>query len=724
MTVAQGGDGGMEYPMFTAVSSYDGPAFEEKSSRRSVLGTTVHGFAHMWYYAALGSNEADYAWMDEGFTSYATSEGFSHLTGADLGHAPTSIVRLQKLGLYEGMSTPADWFETNAAYGVTSYPGGEMVVDLLGYVIGDEQRDRWLKRYFRERKFQHPDPYDLELFAEQESGLMLDWYFWQFTRSTRTLDDEIDDLHNTRVGDGYEASFSLEREGTIRMPHDVRLTLEDGSTQWVNVPLASMHGHKPVPDGWVVTEPWPWVTPEKTFTVQVPSPVETAELDPNGRTPDVNRLNNSTDVPLRTRFLRAPESSWSRYEIGVRPLALYADNFGVGGGLQVRGQYFMGEHRLRSTVTLWPEVLFSGGDDPALTSSRPFDFSAEDDQAGSWVDGLDYELSYTRPADRLTPRSTVSASATKKQGLLENRLGLRVPLGRPLADGTHTLTLSGVHQFNPNDRVFGAGRTLFRVGQEAVFAESANYNPFLQSHLASATVDWTLASGGDRLSLFGEVGGALDPGARLPGATRVRIEGTQTRDVGPLTARADAQFGLGADDLALHKRFVLGGRSVESQWRRDVYRQASGAFAAPVDDAHLVGFGPSGPVAYLRPFDGRGMGLVGANLLSGRLSLHASPFSSVNALRPLGVSLFSGLGSTWEGGAFLSGFQTEDLMGDAGLGTRYDFAQIPHLGRWIDQSDVLQNLAVTAKFPLYASDPALLGDDDELAFRWLIGVEL
>jgi hypothetical protein len=96
----------------------------------------------------------------------------------------------------------------------------------------------------------------------------------------------------------------------------------------------------------------------------------------------------------------------------------------------------------------------------------------------------------------------------------------------------------------------------------------------------------------------------------------------------------------------------------------------------------------------------------------------------VNALSPLGVEAFSGLGSTWEDGAFFAGFRTEDLVGDAGLGASYDFTQIPHLGRWIAQSDVLQNLKVTAKFPFYASDPALLGEEDELGFRWLIGVEL
>jgi hypothetical protein len=736
MTVAQGGDGGMEYPMFTAVSSYDGPAFEEKSSRGSVLGTTVHEFAHMWYYAALGSNEADYAWMDEGFTSYATSEGMAHLTGGTASHSPTSLVWLHKQGLYESFSTPADWFETNTAYGVASYPGGELIVDMLGYVMGEDNRDQWLKRYVRERTFQHPDPYDLELFAEQESGLMLDWYFWQFTRSTRALDDAIDDLENAATDDGYEASFTLEREGTLRMPHDVRLTLEDGSTQWVNVPLASMHGHKPVPDDWAVTAPWPWVDPEKTFTVEVPAPAESATLDPNGRTPDVNRLNNSTDFPLRTRFLRAPESSWSRYEIGVRPLALYAHDFGVGGGVQVRGQYYLGEHRLRTSVSLWPEVLFSGGEDPALTSSPRFDFPAEDNQTGSWFDGLDYEIRYGHPVPGLTPRATFRVSAAKHQGVLENRVSVHTPLHSPLSETTERLRLSLLQQLNPSDRVFGLYRSPLELRDEqGTPTGTTTYliSPWGQSHTASARVDYTVANGGDRISAFAEAGGSFvgyggtqvaEP-VPLDNATRASLTARKTASLGALTGEAALQLGVGTDGLLPHKRFRLGGRSVEAEWRSDTYRQGSSLFERPVADAHLVGFGPAGPVAYLRSDGFRTSGLSGQSVAAGRLSLGGTPFPSVNPLSPLRLSVFSGVGTVWNDVSSNVGYDSGEWVGDAGVGARYAISEIPHLDRWAAQSDFLQGLDVVAKFPVWASDPDLIDPgQDALEFRWLIGVEL
>ena len=182
---------------------------------------------------------------------------------------------------------------------------------------------------------------------------------------------------------------------------------------------------------------------------------------------------------------------------------------------------------------------------------------------------------------------------------------------------------------------------------------------------------------------------------------------------------------MGADNLLLHKQFRLGGRSIEQQWRDDALRSVSALWEAPESEGHVVGYGASGPVAYLRSEPEFGYGIFGSNALSGRLSLHASPFKSLNALSPLGVEVFSGLGSVWSGGAFLAGFRTDDLRADAGVGLSYGLGDIPHLSRWTAQSDVLEDLTVIARFPFYASDPDLIEQgQDEFDVRWMIGVQV
>jgi len=699
-TVAQAGDGGMEYPMINFLTGERGP--------RSLLGVTAHEAAHEWFYSALGTNEADYAWMDEGFTSYATTEGVAHVTGRDNpSHTGSYLTVLfgQHVGLIERFSTPADWFQTNLGYGVTAYSGGAMLVEMMSYVIGEEDRDEWLRRYMSQRSGQHPDPFDIEKFAEEVSGLRLDWYFEQFTNTTRELDYGIRSMSQERTGDGYRVTLDLRRHAPVAMPQDIRLTLANGDTQWINIPLLVMHGHKPVPDDWIVAEPWPWTYPDYTVTVDVPAKAERAVLDPEMLTPDRNRLNNTASVPVNARFLRPPAQSWSDYSIGWRPMATYADAFGAGIGLQSRGRYLFDTYRTQYGLTIYPEVIASNGSDPggALGPDR-----------GSWLSGIDYEINAETPARALGPLATTTFRSEKKLGFLEQEVALNKPLSPYLADYDADLHVGLRHQYNGSDRVFAA-------------STPGTGNPFAQEHALLGRAEVRVAEGDHALGVVLEAGSSLRGNGAGGAATRVMLEARRARSLGPLTAQADLQVGIGSRSLIGFKRFQLGGRSVEGQWRNDAFRTASAAFADPVGDAHLVGFGPAGPVAYLRSEtpDGRSA-LSGSRLVAGRLSIGAEPLQStgIDLLRPLGVEAYSGIGDAWNEGSFFAGFAADDLVADAGFGVSYDLSQLGFLSRWTGQSDVLQQMKVVARFPLYVSDPELLGESDELDGRWMIGIEL
>jgi len=293
-------------------------------------------------------------------------------------------------------------------------------------------------------------------------------------------------------------------------------------------------------------------------------------------------------------------------------------------------------------------------------------------------------------------------------------------------------------QLNSSDRVFGLSRLPFPLrdpsGQPVGTAEQL-FNPWGETHVLSARLDYTVQEGPDRIAAFAEIGSALrafesevvatPPGRALDQATRAAVSAQTATDLGPLTGTATLQVGLGAEGLLPHKRFVLGGRPLEAQWRNDTYRQSSAAFERPVQDAHLVGFGAAGPVAYLRADRPSAPVRSGRNIVAGRLSLGGTPFPTVNPLSPLKLSVFSGLGTTWTNGDYFAGFEADNLVGDAGVGARYSVSAIPHLDRWTAQSDFLQDLDIVAKFPVWASDPGLIeAGQDELAFRWLVGVEL
>ncbi len=701
VTVIQGADGGMEYPMITLITGRRPP--------RSVLGVTAHEIAHMWYYGVLGSNEADYAWLDEGFTSYASTEVMAHLDGipqASHVGAYYAVLSAHEYGFFEHFNTPSDWFSTNAGYSAAAYAGGQMIVDMLGYVISDSLRDRFLLEYFDRLKFRHPNPYDVEKVAEDVSGLHLDWYFEQFTNSNRTVDYAVDDVRTRRADDQWHTEIVIEREGDVVLPVDLRLTYDDGSQQWVNIPLGIMQGHKPVPDDWIVADPWMWTFPEYKLELKHRQRLIRVQIDPTLHTPDVNRLNNSNRFPVNFTFLQAPPLSLSSYSVGWRPLLQYAHNFGMAGGLQFRGTYLFDQFRTRAMLKVWPEVVFSGGEEPEVRRVREDDVSA--------FDGIDFELNFSDHLERIGPYGQVSFQSQKHLGILQNDLAFTTPLHRfdLLRASEHRVTVGLLHQLRTTDRSL---------------ATAASFG-FFPDDMLSGHLTYTFTDARSRFEIGAEVGGTIDDLLVSASANRVYVDAARAVPLGLLTAGARVRLGWGAGNLALQKQFRLGAASFEDRWDNDAYRTVAAVFEDPLDDPHWIGFAGPGPVAYTRSTLNTGLGdilfdaPVGNHTVAASAVLVAEPFTRNAWLRPLQAELFVGGGEVWNHPDFIEGFSLDRLLFDAGVGFRYDMSKLRALQRWTAQSDVLSGMKLTAKFPLWASDEDRRGSTEAFDFRWLIGI--
>jgi len=304
-----GGDGGMEYPMSTLIN---GPS----------LGTAFHEWMHSWYQGMMGTNESMYAWMDEGFTSYASAlvqayyyeilatrqpnnTGLQQMvnrqrTQLPLHHADAynGYFNLVKSGLEEPLTTHADHFNTNYAYSIAAYSKGEMFLEQLGYIVGAETRDRILLEYYRLWRFKHPNAADFVRVAEKVSGLQLDWYKEYWVSTTKTIDYKIDSLWE----EGTTAKIRLRMVGKMPMPVDVYMQYKDGSREMIYIPQYLMFGEKPVEDPSIprrAVEAWKWTSPTYTFTVNHRlGDLHIVEIDPSQRMADVDRKNNKLEVNL------------------------------------------------------------------------------------------------------------------------------------------------------------------------------------------------------------------------------------------------------------------------------------------------------------------------------------------------------------------------------------------------------------------------------------------
>lgn len=295
----QGGDGGMEYPMATLITGH--------RSLRSLVGVSVHELAHNWYQGVLATNEALYEWMDEGFTSYISSETMAHLFVDPLRkphqQAYQGYLSLARDGKENALITHADHYTTNSAYGTAAYSKGETLLAQLGYIIGEDVRDRGLLRYYEDWKFKHPTSTDFKRSMERESGFELDWYFEYFERSTHTIDYAIAEV----IGTSEVVTLTLERKGVMPMPVDLVITFRDGSQIMYNLPLEMMRNNKAAPVGfetnYVMLQDWPWTHPTRTLELEHNiNEIESIEIDPARGMADIDRSNNRVDIEPNTLF--------------------------------------------------------------------------------------------------------------------------------------------------------------------------------------------------------------------------------------------------------------------------------------------------------------------------------------------------------------------------------------------------------------------------------------
>ena len=308
----QGGDGGMEYAMATLLR---GPG----------LGGVFHEWMHNWYQHLLGTNESLFAWMDEGFTTYAEGEVTDFYNSKWAAKSPyinaatkaikeaeynkekndlplrhsdayDSYFNLAKSPLEEPMTTHADHFNTNYAYSIASYNKGCVFLTQLGYIVGDSVLDVILHQYYNQWRFKHPNATDFLRVAEKVSGLSLQWYkeYWVYT--TKTIDYSIGniDVVNSKT------QITLKRAGKVPMPIDVLLTFKDGTTEWHYITLSLMYGEKPneqkAPR--INHKEWKWTDPEYYFTTERSiADIKSIEIDPSKRLADIKPENNKLDIP-------------------------------------------------------------------------------------------------------------------------------------------------------------------------------------------------------------------------------------------------------------------------------------------------------------------------------------------------------------------------------------------------------------------------------------------
>jgi hypothetical protein len=286
----QGGDGGMEYAMCTLMLG--------NGTLSGLMSTAPHELAHSWFQHILASNESKHPWMDEGFASYIEDLVLNEIADKKVDNpfegSYKTYVKLVESGKEQPLSTHGDRYDENRSYSIASYVKGELFLSQLQYLIGKENTEKTLKRYYTDFKFKHPTPNDIKRSAERVSGANLDWFLTDWTETLNTIDYGIKNVEGATDGD-QRTGVSLERIGRTPMPIDLLVEYTDGTKENFYIPLRMMSFEKTNPTPEIkrtILPDWAWAYPTYTYWLNTNKTIKKIILDPSGLMADVKPENN------------------------------------------------------------------------------------------------------------------------------------------------------------------------------------------------------------------------------------------------------------------------------------------------------------------------------------------------------------------------------------------------------------------------------------------------
>lgn len=157
--------GGMEYGGFATISS----ALRQEE-RTAVV---AHETAHQWWYASVGSDQANCAWQDEGLAEYSVALFFENHPAYGVGYRDFVAasenayrnyfnVQSQLSGEVDtGMSRPLSGYSGEYEYRILAYDKGVVLFDRLRETMGDRKFFSSLRSYAAKYAGKLASEYDL-----------------------------------------------------------------------------------------------------------------------------------------------------------------------------------------------------------------------------------------------------------------------------------------------------------------------------------------------------------------------------------------------------------------------------------------------------------------------------------------------------------------------------------------------------------------------------------
>jgi len=666
--------GGMEYPDFCLISGKYGADNRYDTSLES---TIAHEAGHAWFYGILGFDETEEAFLDEGLTSFATTQYLEHYygrfknnfiyekwwqrrflpNGNDRNDNQKRYIQKAISRTEDNLNTPAAFFKDGRTYYDASYYKASSVYFMLQYTLGDEGFDRFMKTLFRRWTFKHPYLSDVKAIAEEIYGGNLDWFFSQWFNTTWTLDYSLEKFKTQkRISDAiptFETNVSVKRIGRCISPLDLTFYFKDGRTDTVPVPISA------------------WLDNQIFFdtTLLFSAKPSQVVINPDLRLADVNRLNNSSGLPPVNYQFMIPKFIYPQnyieyytgsYTVAHNPTFWYNSIDGVSLGYAAKGSYL--------EILRMVQIQASLG-----LQSGKMNYSAEYDDV--------FQASH--------PQVSYYLGSKEWEGRGRQEIGLRYnPYDAEALNATQAdLSLKRIYLYD--------ARYLYGDGWSGggVNTIEASLGQKLTQRYSSVVLQGALTS-----SFLGSDYNFR----RLAGGLGVYVSA-----IGYGETRLLVKAGRSDGETPLQRRFYLSFADPYDTWDSPLYRSRGTLPDRWKNDGHLFKPGGAGLNGYVN------LGASGTRMMSlkvtndlPRMNLPVRiPYISKQVGRISSEVYFAG-GCVWDDTLDV-GF--DDFLWEAGLHLSYP---IPYLDRFIEEN------RLSLYLPLWLSNPP--DGNKSIEWRWLI----
>ncbi|MGJ1368454.1 M1 family metallopeptidase [Sphingobacterium spiritivorum] len=227
MTAVQG-FADMEYPMMINDSSIPDNLLDARQ-------TVDHEIAHTYFPFYMGTNEARYAFMDEGWAT-----AFEYLIGLDENGEATTKKMFQDFRVKGWISDPSAEQDqplismssqlSGAGYGNNSYIKSALSYLALKDYLGDALFKKALHHYMNNWNGKHPIPWDYFYSMNTGSGKNLNWFWQNWFFSNNYIDLKI----NTVKSVPGIIEVVVDNIGGFAIPFDMHITFADGKSATIH----------------------------------------------------------------------------------------------------------------------------------------------------------------------------------------------------------------------------------------------------------------------------------------------------------------------------------------------------------------------------------------------------------------------------------------------------------------------------------------------------------